>query len=133
MDGNRSSRKAAALVLIVFVLGIALGAVATYLGGRRVWGASGEGRSRGDRRARMVEQLTQELSLTAEQRKRLETVLADMRQKYDAIHTQTTPQFEQVRHEGRNQIRALLSLEQRPKFEEFLRRLDEQRKRNSER
>ncbi len=42
-------------------------------------------------------------------------------------------QSEQVRKQGREQIRAILTPEQRPKFEEFLRKLDEERKKRSER
>jgi len=36
-----------------------------------------------------------------------------------------------VHQKGRDDIRAILSPEQKPKFEEFLKNLDDQRKRNS--
>jgi Spy/CpxP family protein refolding chaperone len=39
--------------------------------------------------------------------------------------------MDQARQKGRDQIRAILTPEQKPKFEEFLRRLDEERKRNA--
>ena len=61
MDANTGSRRAVGLVLVVFVLGIALGALGTYLVGARVWGARREVQDHRDRRARLVEQFTQEL------------------------------------------------------------------------
>ena len=42
-----------------------------------------------------------------------------------------SPQFEQVRQQGREQIREVLTPEQRPKFEEFLGRVDEDRRRRN--
>src|SRR2546426_7583989 len=59
MDTNsnnlRARRKAVALVLVVFVLGIALGALGAYVAGRRVWGAPTEGASHRGKRARSEE------------------------------------------------------------------------------
>ena len=46
------------------------------------------------------------------------------------IHDQADLQLEQVRQKGRAQVRAILTPEQLPKFEEFLKRMDEERKRN---
>jgi len=48
-----------------------------------------------------------------------------------AIHDQSDAQIEQLRQKGREQIRAILTTEQKPKFEEFLQKLDEERKRNA--
>lgn len=133
MDANRSNRKAFLLVLVVFVLGIALGAVGAYLAGSRVWSAQPVAGNHRDKRARILEQLTRDLSLTPDQRKQLEAILADVGAKFEALHQQIAPQNEQVRKQGREQIRAILTPEQRPKFEEFLQKLDEGRKKRSER
>ena len=133
MDAKRNTTRAFAIVLVVVLLGIALGALGTYVAGRRVWGARPEAMSYREKRARTVEQLTRELGLTPEQRKQLEATLADLGGKYQALHEQIAPQTEQVRQKGREQIRAILTPEQRPKFEEFLRRLDEERKKRNER
>jgi len=133
MDANRTNRRAVGWVLIVFVLGIALGALGTYVVGARVWGARPESQSHRDKRARMVERFTHELNLTRAQQKQLEAIVAEMQSKYEEIRKQTAPQTEQVRQEGREQIRAILSPEQKPKFEEFLSRLDEERKKRNAR
>ncbi len=133
MDDNRSNRKAFLLVLVVFLLGIALGSLGTYLLGGRVWGARHEVQNYRDKRARFLGRLTQELSLTAEQRKQVETILADIGAKFQALHEQIAPQSEKLRQEGREQIRAILTPEQRPKFEKFMLQLDEERKKRSQR
>ena len=133
MDDNRAPRKAVGLLLLVFVLGIALGALGTYLAGGRAAGAKTEGTSAHDRRAHMVEQMTRELALTPEQQKQLEAILNDMGNKYEELHKQIAPQTEQVRQRGREQIRAILTADQQPKFEEFFRRLDEERKKRNNR
>jgi len=137
MDADRErvhgNRRAIALVLLVFVLGIALGAVGTYVvAGRRVAGAPGQGSSHKERRARLVEQLTHELNLTADQQKQLEAILTDMQGKYRALRDQIAPQSEQIRQQGREQIRGILTPDQKPKFEDFLRRLDKEHKRRDQ-
>lgn len=127
MDANRNTRRAFALVLLVFVLGVALGALTAYLAAGRVWGARPPGESHREKRARMVEQLSRDLNLTADQRRQLEAILNDMGSKYQALHEQMAPQSEQIRRQGREQIRAILTPEQRPKFEEFMNRVDQER------
>ena len=129
MDAKRSNRKAVVLVLAVFVLGILLGALATYMAGGRVWaGRDGHG-PRG--RARLMEQLTQDLSLTAEQQKQLDAILAETQKKYEVLYEPVRAQADLVRQQGRENIRAILTPEQRTKFEEVLRRIDEERKKRS--
>ena len=44
---------------------------------------------------------------------------------------QADVQIAELRQKGRDEIRATLTPEQKPKFEEFLRKLDEARKRNN--
>ncbi len=131
MDTNQINRRAVGWVLLVFLFGIALGALGTYLVGARVWGARPESQDHRDKRARVVERFTRELNLTPDQQKQLDAILADMHNKYEEIRKQIAPQNEQVRQQGREQIRAILRPEQRPKFEEFLRRLDEERKKRN--
>ena len=128
MDGREMNRKAALLVIFVFVLGIALGAVGMRLAETRVLGdrVSNHGRAGGP--GRFVEQLSQEVGLTAAQQQQISSILEDTRKKYEETYTTIRPQMEQTRQEGRARIRAILTPEQLPKFEEFLRRIDEERK-----
>jgi hypothetical protein len=129
MDISSPNRKALALLFLVLVLGIALGAVGTVLVNRRVYGA----RLRGPAPARPINRLTEDLSLTPSQVTQVVGILDGMQSKYDVIRQQTSPQFEQVRQQGREQIRQLLTPEQQPKFEDFLRRIDEDRRRKAAR
>lgn len=132
MDTSSGNRKAYLMVLVVFLLGIGLGALSMYVAGTRVWGARPDLQGHRDKRARFVEQLTRDLDLTSEQRQQLDVILADMGPKFRALHDQIAPQSEQLRLQGRERIRAILTPEQRPKYEEFLRRLDAERKRRDE-
>ena len=119
-------RKALFLVIGVFILGILVGGVATYVGERRFFGWwMGRGGTN-----EVVQQLTKELQLNADQQQKLESVLDETRARYDSLYKSIQPDREKIRQEGRDQIRALLTPEQRSKFEEFVRRIDERQKRN---
>ncbi len=138
MAGERTKTAALALVLAVFVLGVAIGGLGMYLARNKVMGANVQppvDHSPTAARARTVDRMTHELSLTADQQKQLDTILAQTFGQYAAIHDQsakmTAPLIEQTRNQGRNQIRAILTPEQLPKFEDFLRRIDEERKKRS--
>jgi Spy/CpxP family protein refolding chaperone len=72
------------------------------------------------------------LNLVPDQQKQIEAILASVQTQYKAIRQSTEPQINEARQKGREQIRAVLTPEQKPKFEEFLRRLDEERKRNAQ-
>jgi hypothetical protein len=127
MDISSPNRKAVALLFLVLALGIALGAVGATVVNRHVYAA----RVRVPNTTRPVTRLTQDLSLSADQVKQVSTILGGMQTKYDEIRQQMSPQFDQVRQQGREQIRELLTPNQRPKFEDFLQRVDEDRKRRA--
>ena len=80
---------------------------------------------------RGVARLTTELKLTSDQQKQIGDILADMQHRYDAVHDQMNPEFQQIRDQGRDQIRQVLTPEQRPKFEDYLTRLTEERRRRA--
>jgi len=71
---------------------------------------------------------TRDLNLNADQQGQIQAILSDMRAKYAALHEKLDPEYEQVRHLGREQIRQILTPEQRPKFEDLLRQIDEDRR-----
>jgi Spy/CpxP family protein refolding chaperone len=78
---------------------------------------------------RAMARLTNELNLTSDQQKQIGDILADMQRRYDVVHDQMNPQFAEIREQGHDQIRQILTPEQRPKFEEFLNRVAEDRRR----
>ncbi len=128
MSDTSATRKAALWVGTVFVLGAALGGVLGYLTAHHSTSAANQPSSEPERRTRRVEQLTRDLSLTPTQSQQLDAILKDRHAESKAIRDQTDLQIDQVRQKGREQIRAILTPEQKPKFEEFLKRLDEERK-----
>lgn len=131
MEFNPVNRKAIALLLLVFLLGIAFGAVGHIALDRHAFASRNRNRVTGQ--PHLVNRLTRELNLTADQQEKLTTILKDMQQKFAAVRQQMTPQFEQIRNQGHDQIRQMLTPEQRPKFEEFLRRLEADRRRRGNR
>jgi len=130
MDNSQGSRKAFLLVFLVFVLGIALGSVGTYVVTTRVHAARPQAARNPANRMALW---TRDLNLNTEQQKQIETILNDTRARYAAIRKQADPEYEKVRQESRERIRKVLTPEQGPKFEELLLRLEEaRRKRDSE-
>jgi Spy/CpxP family protein refolding chaperone len=136
MLSGTNNGKALALIILVFVLGVALGAVGHSVADRRVLGARTQPQPPAflqprPNPPRAMARLTNELKLTPDQQKKIGDILADMQHQYDAVHDQMNPQFQQIREEGHDQIRQVLTPEQRPKFEDFLRRIDEDRRRRA--
>jgi flagellar basal body-associated protein FliL len=130
MDANQGNRKAFLLVFLVFVLGIALGSVGTYVFTTRVHAARPQAVHNP---ANTMAIFTRDLNLSLEQQKQIETILNDTRARYAEIHKQADPEYEKARHEGRERIRQVLTPDQKPKFEDLLQRLDAERlKRESE-
>ena len=130
MDANQGSRKAFFLVFLVFALGIALGALGTYVVTTRVLAA----RSPAVRSpANTMAMFTKDLNLTPDQQSKIQAILSDTRARYAEIHKRDDPEYEKTRQEGRDRIRQVLTPEQGPKFEELLLNMDAERlKRNSE-
>jgi Spy/CpxP family protein refolding chaperone len=133
MSDTTATRKAALWVGVVFLLGAALGGMLGYVFAHHTAMAAPAQLTDSEKRAQKVQRLTQELNLSVDQQKQLDAILASVQAQYKAIHQSTDPQIDQARQKGREQIRAILAPEQKPKFEDFLRRLDEERKRNAQR
>jgi Spy/CpxP family protein refolding chaperone len=125
-----ATRKAALWVGAVFLLGAALGGVLGYLFAHRPVSAANPPLSESERRAHRVAELTKELSLTPQQAQQLDGIFLHWHGEAKAIRDQTDAQIDAVRQKGRAQVRAILTPDQVPKFEEFLKRIDEERKRN---
>jgi Spy/CpxP family protein refolding chaperone len=130
MSETPAVRKAAIWVAIVFLLGAAVGGMFGYGYARRSVSAASAPQPEPVRRARRVEQMTRDFGLTTDQAKQLDAILMQWHAEAKAIHDQSDAQIDQLRQKGRDQIRAILTPEQKPKFEEFLKELDAERKRN---
>lgn len=121
MDAKPARAKAAVLVGVVFILGILLGGAGIHYWGEPHWPGA-------NRHNHFVRRLTRELSLTSDQQKQLNVIINDTVARWRALDLQYKPEYEQVRMEARDRIRAILTPEQKPQFEDFVRRLDEERR-----
>ena len=131
MSETPARRKAAVWVAIVFLLGAALGGMIGYGYAHRLVAAANAPLPEPARRAHRVEQMTQELGLSSDQAKQLDVILMQWHAEVKMVHQQSDAQIEQLRQKGRNQIRAILTPGQKPKFEEFLTKLDAERKQHA--
>jgi len=125
-------QKATLWLAIVFVLGAALGGVFGYYFAHRSYASERVILSADAKRAQRRQKLTHDVQLTPDQQKQVIAILDQAQVEYKVVHNVMDPQIESVRQKTREQIRGLLSAEQKPKFEEFLRQIDEERKRTGQ-
>jgi Spy/CpxP family protein refolding chaperone len=135
MRNSNARLEAAALVLVVFVLGLLLGGVGGHLWDERVQGNAQPAAQRNARptRDQVINDLTQRLQLTPDQRNQITVVIDDARGKWQTLYAPVDAEHEQIRQQARANIRAVLTPDQQLKFDEFSKQLDEQRKRNPDR
>jgi flagellar basal body-associated protein FliL len=134
MTETSTTRKAALWVGLVFLLGAALGGMTGYVFAHQKYAVTNAAAPPSDaaRRAQKVQELTSRVDLTPEQSQQVDAVIADVQLQMKTIRKTLDPQLGEVREKGRERIRAILSAEQRPKFEEFIRKMDAERKRNGQ-
>lgn len=130
MDNTKKRGEAAVLVFVVFLLGALLGGVGNHVWGERVWGKQIINSQ--PTRNEIVGDLTRDLQLTQDQQKQLGSIVDDTRAQWRTLYTTIEPQHEQIRQQSRDRIRAILTPDQKPKFEEFMHRIDEQRKKDEQ-
>jgi hypothetical protein len=130
MENTKKRGEAAVLVLVVFLLGALLGGVGNHVWGERVWGKQIS--STQLTRNQIVDALTRDLQLTPDQQKQLGSIVDDTRAQWRTLYTTIEPQHEQIREQARDRMRAILTPDQKPKFEEFMHHIDEQRKKDEQ-
>ena len=114
--------------LVVFLLGVATGAliVSAYL--RRVDPARRPISTVTFNRERYVRELTEAVRLQPEQMGALDAALDETREEFLALRRRLQPQFEEVKQRARQRIRSILNADQQPRFEAFVKRWDEERR-----
>ena len=130
---NPDTRKKAGLWLaLVFVLGTAVGGVFgysfahhhTYADATRVAPQLSEP----ERRAKRVAEMSKELGLTDEQSAKVDGIIHRTHDEMKAVHDRSEGDLDAIRMRGREEIRSLLTPEQKPKFEDMAQRMDAERK-----
>jgi len=130
MNGE-TRKKAWEWLAVVFVLGAAIGGVFGYSfahRGLRARNPNIQALSEPERRAQRVAQMTKELGLTPEQSQKVDGIIAAAHAEMKAIHDKAETDVNVVRQKARATIREFLTTEQKEKYQEFVRRLDEERK-----
>jgi hypothetical protein len=126
-------KKAAIWLALVFVLGTATGGVFGYSLARRSYAATKTVvPSEAQRRAKKVAEMTQAIGLTDEQVQKADGIIKNAQTEIRGIHDKTDTEVDAVRMKARGQMREFLTPEQMPKFEQFMQRIDEERKRQKE-
>jgi Spy/CpxP family protein refolding chaperone len=131
MNGE-TRRKAWEWLALLFVLGAAIGGVFGYGFAHRSHAASNPNVptvGEPERRAKRVAEMSKEIGLTPEQSQKVDAVIAAAHLEMKAIHDKAETDVDEVRQKARAQMREFLTAEQKPKFEEFVRKMDEERKR----
>jgi Spy/CpxP family protein refolding chaperone len=111
-------KRALAVLIAAFLLGCLVGAA-----GFRQWGQWDVGRAtfRSDFRGMdRLPQLEHHLQLTSDQQARLKDIYSDLRRQMDAHRADMDNQYETLRKETNNRIAAILTDEQKKRFEQYL-------------
>jgi hypothetical protein len=126
-------KKAAIWLALVFVLGTATGGVFGYSLARRSYAATKSVvPSEAERRAKKIAEMTKTIGLTAEQAQKADGIIKNAQSEIREIHNKNDAEVDVVRMNARGQMREFLTAEQMPKFEQYMQRLDEERKKQKE-
>jgi Spy/CpxP family protein refolding chaperone len=126
-------KKAAIWLALVFVLGTATGGVFGYSLARRSYAATPTVvPSEAARRAKKIAEMTENIGLTSEQAQKVDGIIKNAQSEIREIHNKNDSEVDVVRMQARAQMREFLTPEQMPKFEHYMQRLDEERKKQKE-
>jgi Spy/CpxP family protein refolding chaperone len=137
MESRSSTTKARLLVVSVFVIGFLAGALSLNL--YQQWISPNSPERGGDPSNRILKKMDERLSLTTEQEAQIKSILEETFSKYKDIRSEMEPRvkefeprFNEARQQGRDRMRAVLSAEQLPKFEEMVKEQDRMRENREE-
>ena len=126
-------KKAAIWLALVFILGTATGGVFGYSLARRSYAATKAVMpSETERRAKKLAEMTQAIGLTSEQAQKADGIIKNAQTEIRAIHDKNDAEVDVVRMKTREQMRTFLTADQLPKFEQYVQRVDEERKKQKE-
>jgi Spy/CpxP family protein refolding chaperone len=130
-----SLRKARLWLAVVFLVGAAIGGVFGYSFGHRSYAATvttSKPLSEPERRAKRVAEMSKEIGLTTEQTAKVDEIIRGAHQEIKGIRESAEKNVDVVREKARNEMRGMLTDEQKPKFEAMVQRMDEERKKQQQ-
>jgi hypothetical protein len=126
-----SLRKARLWLAVVFLVGAAIGGVFGYTLGHRSYAAivtTPTPMSEPERRAKRVADMTKEVGLSPDQSAKMDDIIRGAHQEMKEIRDKAEKDVDVAREKARDQMRVLLTEDQKPKFEAMVQRMDEERK-----
>jgi Spy/CpxP family protein refolding chaperone len=139
MDSNPNSQTKARLIVVsVFVIGFAAGALALNLYQQLTSSKGKDGPHNGTEF--LVRRMNEKVGLSSDQQEQIRKILDETSDKYRDIRKDLEPRikdfeprFNSVRQASRDRIRALLTSEQLPKYEQMVTEHDKMREQEKER
>lgn len=138
MESSTSHSKARLIVVSVFVIGFAAGALSLNLYQRLNPSSKKEGPRGGTEF--LIKRMNEEVGLASDQQEQIKKILDETADKYRDLRKELDPaikpfesRFNAVRQESRDRIRALLTPEQLPKYEDMVQKHDKMREQERER
>jgi hypothetical protein len=128
-------RKARLWLAIVFLVGAAIGGVFGYSFGRRSYTATLNPpvpMTEPERRAKRVADMTKELGLSTEQSVKFDEIIRGAHQEMQVIRESAEKNVDTIRDKARDQMRLILTTEQKPKFESMVQKMDDARKKQQQ-
>ena len=125
------SIKAKVLVFAVFFIGILTGVLIANFYTTRVMTSSPDTPTSPDRTQRAqrdINKFYDYLGLDEKQRAQMHKIGAETQHEFQELRKETQPRFQSIQEESRDKIRAILTDEQRKKYDEFRKNMDERRK-----
>ena len=137
MESKTSSHsKARILIAAVFIIGFAAGALSLNLYQKFTATAPVDPR---DRTGVIIQRMDEKVSLSGPQKDQIRQILDSSRDKYNEIRWRMEPctkdftkDFDAVRQQSRNEIRAVLTDKQLPEFEKMTEEQDRERERSQQ-
>jgi len=130
MPATKPRSEAAILVAVVFLLGVLLGGLGNHLWGERVWGVRADATMPPQKHLDVL--LNEELQLTPDQQKQIQVIITQTQARWRSLYSPLEGPRDQIREESHDQMRAILTPEQKPKFDAFMKRIDQGRKKSDE-
>ncbi len=130
---NNIKLKAVISVLLIFIAGMVVGGVLTFLlvDHEDVHFKDRIFRSRKHTERNFFEYLSKELELTPEQKKEIKTILRENHKRFKKLekqmHAQFRNQFEEIRKNNNEKIMAILNDEQKAKYRDFIIKVKQKR------
>jgi Spy/CpxP family protein refolding chaperone len=119
------TRKAYLYFVLTFLCGVIAGSAGLYI---CLWHSGRLARRFGPPAPQsIVDRISRDLNMTADQKQQLTGIINDSFQKHRALDQQVGEQYRALRAETRDRIRKILNPEQQQKFDEMVRRFEQRR------